>query len=84
MIAMRSYLTSLVSKLKDLLFSTFERRELPRGVFLRFSQSFLKKFMKNHKKGLDIHGRVYYNIGARVGEICACNCDDAGDCAVRR
>lgn len=53
-------------------------------LFLRFSQSFLKKFMKNHKKGLDIHGRVYYNMGARVGVICACNCDDAGDCAVRR
>lgn len=34
--------------------------------FLCFPQKFLKKFMKKAKKGLDIHGCVYYYIGARV------------------
>ena len=40
--------------------------------------------MKKAKKSLDIHGSVYYNVGARdEGYLCA-YCDDAGDCVEKR
>jgi len=42
------------------------------SFFLCYVQKFFKKFMKKAKKGLDIHGSVYYNRGARQGDNSAC------------
>lgn len=46
-------------------------RERGERAILHLPQIFLKNFMKNTKKVLDIHGLVYYYIEARVrGNLC--------------
>ena len=52
---------------------------------LRLEQKRAKKFMKKHKKGLDIHGCVYYHRRVRAkGTALREHCDDAGDCVEKR
>lgn len=71
----------LTTKIKSVFRGGGQSSPLPR-ISLSFTKN-QKKIMKNNEKTLDIHGSVYYYIGARVWENSA-HCDDAGDCATGR